>query len=115
MTTGDEPQLGGQDHDNAPMISGRGTKIIADARGAYLAGSFDGLFGAMTAEQQLIFRQAVIRQMRNLMYAEIEQAAVQQPFLAEALSEIDDWLCAPTPENQQRIEVRQISDSLDPQ
>jgi hypothetical protein len=27
------------DADNAPMISGRGTKIIADARGVYLVGS----------------------------------------------------------------------------
>jgi hypothetical protein len=43
MTSGDEPMLPHSHDDNAPMISGRGTKVIADARGAYLAGNLRAL------------------------------------------------------------------------
>jgi len=62
MTTGDEPQLGGQTFDNAPMISGRGTRIIVSARGAYVAGNIDALIDLMNEEQRKRFRRAVIEQ-----------------------------------------------------
>ena len=54
------PMLSQGAHDNAPMISGRGTKIIADARGAYLAGNAAALIERLDERQQQAFRLAVI-------------------------------------------------------
>ena len=94
MPTGDEPQLGGQDFDNAqgdysPMISGRGTQIIVSARGAYVAGNLRALIDAMNQQQHRQFHQAVIAQ--ALWYLErivnSENAA-----LLSVLEEIKRWL-----------------------
>jgi hypothetical protein len=63
MTTGNEPMLPQPSDDNAPMISGRGTKVIADARGAYLAGNLSALIKHLDETQQLQFRQVVLHQM----------------------------------------------------
>src|SRR5687767_1631580 len=64
MTTDDLSPMLSQptDADNALMISGRGTKIIADARGAYLAGNLRGLVGHMEEDQQAKLRAAILRQ-----------------------------------------------------
>jgi hypothetical protein len=59
--SGDEPMLPQPGDDASPMISGRGTKVIADARGAYLAGNLKALVEAMNEDQQLRFRQALVR------------------------------------------------------
>jgi hypothetical protein len=60
MPWGDEPMLPQPQQDDAPMISGRGTKIIADARGAYLAGNLSALIDRMDEEQRERFRVAII-------------------------------------------------------
>jgi hypothetical protein len=60
MTTGDEPMLPRPTDDNAPMISGRGTKVIADARGAYLAGNLRALVEQMDVPQLMAMRLALI-------------------------------------------------------
>jgi hypothetical protein len=60
MTTDDSPALGGQAPDDAPMISSVQTRVIADARGAYLAGNLDALIGHMGTEQQRQFRRALV-------------------------------------------------------
>jgi hypothetical protein len=62
MTTGDEPMLPQPSDDNAPMISGRGTKVIADARGAYLAGNLWALLKRLNEAQQIKFRRAIVNQ-----------------------------------------------------
>jgi hypothetical protein len=59
MTTGDEPMLPRPADDNAPMISGRGTKVIADARGAYLAGNLKALLTQMDELQKQRFQDAI--------------------------------------------------------
>jgi hypothetical protein len=56
-----EPMLP-RDQDDAPMISSVQTRIIADARGAYLAGNLRALTAKMDADQQMRFRQALMRQ-----------------------------------------------------
>src|SRR5438045_5218435 len=56
------PMLSQSDQDNAPMISGRGTKIIADARGAYLAGNLHGIVQHFNEDQAHTFRRALMRQ-----------------------------------------------------
>jgi hypothetical protein len=61
MTTGSEPMLP-RPSDNAPMISSVQTRAIADARGAYLAGNLRALADKMDADQQMRFRQALMRQ-----------------------------------------------------
>lgn len=66
MVTDDEPMLPQPSGDNAPMISGRGTKIIADARGAYIVGNLRALIGQMTEMQQLQLRQTIVRQLLML-------------------------------------------------
>jgi hypothetical protein len=61
MTTGDEPMLP-RDHDDAPMISSAQTRAIADVRGAYLVGNLRTMVEKMDADQQMRFRQALMRQ-----------------------------------------------------
>jgi hypothetical protein len=68
MTSGDEPMLPQPNDDNAPMISGRGTRVIADARGAYLAGNLTALIKHMDEAQQARFENAILRQ--SVTYAE---------------------------------------------
>lgn len=103
MTAGDEPQLGGQDHDNAPMISGRGTKIIADARGAYLAGNLQALFEAMNTDQQQRYCHAIIRGLYEFHLPAFEQAAADHPEIRDTLNSLTEWINHPTDENQQRV------------
>jgi hypothetical protein len=113
MADDNSPQLGGQpSDDNAPMISGRGTKIIVSARGAYEARNLEALFNAMDADQQLVFRQAVIREMLNIIRPEIEHEAAIHPALFDFLRELDEWLNFPTEENMMRLYERQIGDTL---
>src|SRR5688572_21975164 len=65
MTTGNEPQLGGQDRDDSaqgdlsPMISGRGTKIIVSARGAYQAGNLRALIELMDEAQKQRYQRTI--------------------------------------------------------
>lgn len=87
MTTGDEPQLGGQALDHAPMISGRGTRIIVSARGAYVAGNIDALIGKLNQEQQKRFRRAVIEQ--ALAYGD---KVANYEVMRVVLREIRQWL-----------------------
>jgi hypothetical protein len=66
MTTDDSPQLGGQRGDNAPddnspMISGSGTKSIAEVKEAYQTGKAEALICTMNPDQQTRFRQEFIR------------------------------------------------------
>jgi hypothetical protein len=82
MTTGDEPMLPQPSDDNAPMISGRGTKVIADARGAYLAGNLQALIERMDEEQQLRFRKAIAQQTIYYLRQEIhDENSVEFRFL----------------------------------
>jgi hypothetical protein len=70
MTAGrsdDEPMLSQPNDDNAPMISGRGTKVIADARGAYLAGNLKALIEQLDEVQRLRFRQIILFKMFAVM------------------------------------------------
>lgn len=60
-TTGLEPSLPRPADDNAPMISGRGTRIIAGARGAYLAGSLRTLIDALDEDREAHLRMAFLR------------------------------------------------------
>src|SRR5689334_8070813 len=54
--SGNEPQLERDDSDHAPMISGRGTKIIVSARGAYEAGNLRALIEMMEPDQKLLWK-----------------------------------------------------------
>src|SRR5688500_8594422 len=68
MASSDEPQIGGQATDNSPMISSVVTKVIADARGAYLAGNLGALWDRMNEDQRRVFQRGLVRQ--ALWYAE---------------------------------------------
>src|SRR5689334_3959484 len=93
MTTGDEPMLPQPADDNAPMISGRGTKIIADARGAYLAGNLRVLIQMMNESQQLRFRKVLVQQiLRQLeQHESIDEGTPAQ----DAISLLHHWLDFP--------------------
>jgi hypothetical protein len=104
MTSGDEPQLGGQDHDNAPMISGRGTKIIVSARGAYVARNLPALIELMDAEQRLRFIQAAIRQALDVYEADIQyETRMYNPDLPQLITALHQWLAEPTSEHRQQV------------
>lgn len=104
MTTGDggdlSPMLPQPSDDNAPMISGRGTKIIADARGAYLAGNLRALIDQMDDFQRLQFRVSLVQQ--ALSY--LEQLCVVEPNSPQeyAIQAMRRWLGEPTNENAQQ-------------
>jgi hypothetical protein len=61
MTNGNEPQLGGQQMDDSPMISGRGTQVIVSARGAYMAGNLNKLIEMLDEAQQFEMRRIIAR------------------------------------------------------
>jgi hypothetical protein len=63
----DSPALGGQSTDDSPMISSVQTRVIADARGAYLAGNLDALIKHLSPAQQVTFKQEVVRQCVHLL------------------------------------------------
>jgi hypothetical protein len=60
--SGDEPELGGQPSENAPMISGWQTHAIAGARGAYLAGNVDRLSYLRPTNQRRRFHHRRVEQ-----------------------------------------------------
>lgn len=95
MTTGDEPALSQSDPDNAPMISGRGTKIIADARGAYLAGNLRALTELMTSEQVQRYRTVVLDEAIAVMRAFLSTLGLTDPSAHPALSALARLMAAP--------------------
>lgn len=80
MTSGDEPMLSQSADDNAPMISRRGTKIIADARGAYLAGNFDALIKMLDEAETRYFNLGCLERLTDLAH---EQMAVSTGGLSD--------------------------------
>jgi len=46
---------------NEPVISGMGSRILADRRGAYLAGNLKALLQQMTTDQQVSFKRWCVR------------------------------------------------------
>jgi hypothetical protein len=74
MPDDNSPQLGGQPSDNSPMISGRGTKIILSARGAYQARNLEGLVGLMTEEERKAHKRAVIGLTLDVFAEQVRQA-----------------------------------------
>src|SRR5262245_5105766 len=95
MTTGDEPALPQPADDNAPMISGRGTKIIADARGAYLAGNLRVLTELMTSEQSKRYREVVLDQAIAIMRACLSTLGLTDPAAHPALQALDALMADP--------------------
>jgi hypothetical protein len=113
MTTrpsGDEPSLGGQPHDNAPMISGRSTKIMVSARGAYQTRNIRALIDLMTDDQRRIHKLAVHRQIFDLFRPYIEAEIEQGLHHSDFMRAIDRWLNDPSDAHRRRIkEVQQSS------
>ena len=102
MTTNDpesdlSPMLS-QPADNAPMISGRGTKIIADARGAYLAGNLNALLRKMNPDQELHFRLAVTHQYLLAWHRILRSIYGDSESIVHIMSLIDQWAAQPTKE-----------------
>jgi hypothetical protein len=95
MIPDNSPRLGGQSDDLSPMISSMGTKIIADARGAYLAGNLDALIEAMREDQRLDFKMAMLRQAYTYFQTSILQvpaAEPEHPILYQLAEQIGMWL-----------------------
>lgn len=85
MPAGDEPMLPQPSDDNTPMISGRGTKIIADARGAYLAGNLRALTETMTPEQADRYRAVVLDQAAAMIRALLGALGIADPTVHPAV------------------------------
>src|SRR5688572_29488015 len=104
MTTGDEPMLPQPGDDNAPMISGRGTKVIADARGAYLAGNLEALIDAMTEDQQQRFRLAIWSEAFNILRALLRIRKLDDPSMHPSLAVLERFTRNPAdPDTYQAI------------
>ena len=102
MATGDEPMLSQPADDNLPMISGRGTKIIADARGAYLAGNLDALIKQMDEAQLARFHRSLIRQVISLT-RELPTERPEHIRLAQYIRLAEFWLVEPINANPSRV------------
>jgi hypothetical protein len=96
MTSGDEPMLPHPTDENAPMISGRGTKVIADARGAYVVGNLGGIIYHLNSNQRLQFQKTIVRAGLSL-FARIAPNHREIPLFDNIVQEIDRWLLQPGP------------------
>jgi hypothetical protein len=95
MTTGDEPQLGGQSDNLSPMISSVQTRVIVSARGAYTVGNLPALIEMMNDQQRLEFQLVTIRPVYTYIWANILQrrpAEPQLPILYELAHRVEGWL-----------------------
>jgi hypothetical protein len=81
------------------MISSVQTRVIVSARGAYTVGNLDALVEAMSAEQRITYRVAVIRQVLGVFKGEIARRALTNPALQDFLAAMDRWLAEPTDAN----------------
>jgi hypothetical protein len=108
--SGDEPALGGQSDDLSPMISSMGTKIIADARGAYLAGNLRALVDSMSHEQQLTFRHSIVREAALVVRELIERWSGESKPIPESVQQDLDialrWVAAPGAGSLEAVAVR---------
>jgi hypothetical protein len=103
MTTGDEPMLP-QPSDDSPMISSVLTRVIADARGAYLAGNLKVLWDHMMPEQQLRFRQELMRQV--LYYADqLIDARTEHQLVWACIEAARAWLGDPSDPHYRAVEI----------
>jgi hypothetical protein len=109
MSTGDEPGLG-REHDNAPMISGRGTNILVSARGAYVVGNLHALINHLDEVKQHRFKLMTVQHARDFIgsYRDQSDDRSSGALLREILSRFLNWLHSPTDENLQHLrEVEQ--------
>ena len=107
--TDNAPELSGQREPllitgREPVISGMGSKVLADRRGAYLAGNLDALIDMMSEAQQLAFKRwnvkIAVRKARSVLHLfEDEYPDDNRPRLA--IEAAERWLAEPTEENAQ--------------
>jgi hypothetical protein len=98
MTTDNSPALGGRSDDNAPMISSVLTRVIADARGAYLARNLDALIGLMDPAQKLQFNHTVVQLSFDYVLpviTDMPDSERNYPELLEAMNIVRQWLQQP--------------------
>lgn len=99
MSQDNSPQPDGQDQDNAPMIKGRGTKVIVSARRAYKARSLRRLESAMSPDLCLTCKRAMISHVLAAVRDRIEPLND----VSECLRTLDRWLAEPTAEHLERL------------
>jgi hypothetical protein len=99
MSQDNSPPPGGQEHDNAPMIKGRGMKVSVSARRAYKARSLRQLESAMSPDLYLTYIRAMISHVLAAVRDRIEPLSE----VAECLSTLDRWLAEPTAEHLERL------------
>ena len=113
MTTGDEPMLPQPADDNSPMISGRGTKIIADARGAYLAGNLKALVEFMNEDQHKRFKALLWQEAVTVLRKTFHMVGLNDLTMHPVLEALDHTLTDPSEENTEQL-VRMFSIFYDP-
>jgi hypothetical protein len=99
VTSGDEPRLGGTGEDDAPMISSVQTRVIADARGAYLAGNFRALIKLLNDDQRRAFGAALVTQALWHVDRLVESGYASD---RHAIAEIRSWLADLEPVSAER-------------
>ena len=103
MTDNDRsPSLSGESSDDLtgrePVISGVGSKLLADMRGAYLAGNVEGLLNLMDDDQQLAFKRwnvdLGLRKVRPVIHY-FEEDCPDEPRLRRQVAGAEEWLQQP--------------------
>ncbi len=108
--TAKSPELGGtkalvQRTGREPLLTGVNSKVIADRRGAYLAGNINALLEAMNETQQTRIKRWCVEIACRRAYAVLpvfEAAAPTDPRPAEAVTAARAWLLDNTPEATQQ-------------
>jgi len=109
MTDNKSPELSGKRDDlppvsgREPVLTGHNAKVLADRRGAYLAGNLEALIDMMSEEQCLRFKQWNVRivihkALSVLPLFEKKYPDDQRPRQAIAAAQL--WLDYPTEENR---------------
>jgi len=115
MVDENSPGLGGdlREDDSAltgrePVIKGEGSKLLADRRGAYLAGNLNGLIYHMNRAQWIRFRQVCAR--IAVRHARLFLSGYKSTYPGDsrpgtALEIVGSWIDNPTPDNLDAVQA----------
>ena len=107
------PELSGQREPlqitgREPVLTGHNARVLADRRGAYLAGNLGALLDMMTPEQQIRFKQwrvkRAVRKARLILHL-FEDTYPDDNRPRAAIEAAEAWLKDPTEENQRAARV----------
>jgi len=92
-----------------PVLTGHNARVLADRRGAYLAGNLAALISMMSEKQRLQFKQwnvkMMVRKSRSVLHL-FEEKYPDDMRPRQTITEVERWLNAPTEEIRLTVAYR---------